>query len=166
MDRQSRAMKSGAAATKVPKCKFYNELAFLTDKTANRPTETNINTSKDIIGEQDSCTQSSCGIAGAEEVITGTKRKTQETVGKSPNKYTKSSKARADMDYALDTMIVKTLHDMEKPNLENESTNVDGDSLFCKSLIPILKSLSPKKNRQAKCRIQQMLYELEFDETD
>ena len=38
------------------------------------------------------------------------------------------------------------------------------DSLFCKSLIPILSSLSAKRNRQAKVKIQQILYELEFGE--
>ena len=35
-------MKSGAAASKVAKCKFYNQLLFLYDQSANKPTESNV----------------------------------------------------------------------------------------------------------------------------
>ena len=38
------------------------------------------------------------------------------------------------------------------------------DMLFCKSLVDTLKRLAPKKNRAAKIKINQILYEIEFEE--
>ena len=38
------------------------------------------------------------------------------------------------------------------------------DTLYCQSLVPILKTLPLKKKRIAKIKISQLLYELEFDE--
>ena len=38
------------------------------------------------------------------------------------------------------------------------------DSLFCRSLVPTLKRLSARKNKMAKIKISQLLFELEFDE--
>ena len=38
----------------------------------------------------------------------------------------------------------------------------NADSLFCQSLVSILSSLAPKKNRKAKSDIQNLLYDIEF----
>ena len=38
------------------------------------------------------------------------------------------------------------------------------DSLYCESLVPILKSLPLRKKRQTKIKMSQLLYEIEFDE--
>jgi hypothetical protein len=81
-------------------------------------------------------------------------------------KSRKSAKERAEIGFAVDTMLVKTLKDMEKPNIPAVSETTDADTLFCKSLIPTLKGLPAKKNRQAKLKIQQVLYDLEFGESD
>ena len=34
--------KSGAAPSSLPKCKYFEQMRFLHDKTANRPTDSNI----------------------------------------------------------------------------------------------------------------------------
>lgn len=38
------------------------------------------------------------------------------------------------------------------------------DTLYCKTLIPIMKQLPLKKKRLAKIKISQLPYQLEFDE--
>ena len=38
------------------------------------------------------------------------------------------------------------------------------DSLYCRSLVPMLEMLPMKKKRLAKIRISQLLHELQFDE--
>ena len=42
LERQNKAFKSGSAASKVAKCKYYDQLTLLFDKTANQPKESNI----------------------------------------------------------------------------------------------------------------------------
>ena len=43
-----------------------------------------------------------------------------------------------------------------------ESAEICEDTLYCKSLIPILKGLPPKKKRLAKIKISSLLYDIEF----
>ena len=51
----------------------------------------------------------------------------------------------------------------EIKKLLNESESED--SLYCRSLVPMLEMLPLKKEQLAKNGITQLLYELEFDET-
>ena len=51
-------------------------------------------------------------------------------------------------------------NDIKKLLTESESE----DSLYCRSLVPMLEMLPLKKKRLAKIRISQLLYELQFDE--
>lgn len=44
-----------------------------------------------------------------------------------------------------------------------DSEEIDRGVPFCQSLVHILKFLTQRKNRQAKLKIQQVLYDLEFD---
>ena len=53
-----------------------------------------------------------------------------------------------------------TDNDIKKLLTESESQ----DSLYCRSLVPMLEILPLKKKRPAKIRISQLLYELKFDE--
>ena len=166
LDRQARATKSGAAASKIAMSKYYNELAFLCDKTANKPTQSNVKIITVPDGRVDTQLPSS---KHQQETVTqdGTKRNFEEVVDNSPinMKSRKSAKQRAKIGYAVDAMLVKTLKDMEKPSIPAVSETIDADTLFCKSLIPNLKELPAKKNRQAKLKIQQVLYDLEFEES-
>ena len=51
-------------------------------------------------------------------------------------------------------------NDIKKLLTKSESE----DSLYCRSLVPMLEMLPLKKKRLAKIRISQLLYELQFDE--
>ena len=166
MDRQARAAKSGAGASRVAMCKYYNELRFLCDKTANKPTESNVIITS--VPDERVDVQSSSSKHPQEITQAEVKRNLQEVVDNRPIniKSKKSAKERAQLGYAVDTMLAKTLMDMERPNIPAVSEPTDADTLFCKSLIPTLKELPAKKNRQAKLKIQQVLYDLEFEESD
>ena len=42
LDRRSKLSKSGAPALSLPKCNYFEVMRFLHDKTANKPTESNL----------------------------------------------------------------------------------------------------------------------------
>eukprot|EP00112_Aurelia_sp_Birch-Aquarium-sp1_P000819 Seg10781.1 transcript_id=Seg10781.1/GoldUCD/mRNA.D3Y31 product="hypothetical protein" protein_id=Seg10781.1/GoldUCD/D3Y31 len=49
--------------------------------------------------------------------------------------------------------------------LKKSQEDDNEDSLYCRSLIPTLKKLPPRKNKLAKIKISQLLFEMEFDES-
>ena len=60
--------------------------------------------------------------------------------------------------------LMKQFSDTDK-NIETLLTGSESeDSLYCRSLLPMLGMLPLKKKRRAKIRISQLLYELQFDE--
>ena len=66
-------------------------------------------------------------------------------------------------------MLIKTLGAMEeKENVADSAVDEqkDADNLFCNCLVPIFRGLTPKKNRYAKMKIQQFLYEIEYEESN
>ena len=72
-----------------------------------------------------------------------------------------------------DRKLINSLKDVsgavcDKVDVPSKSNNIDElndpDTLFCKSLVSTLEILPQRKNKQAKIKIQQLLFELEFDE--
>ena len=47
--------------------------------------------------------------------------------------------------------------------MKDKDHEKDEAALFCDSLVPVLRDMDKKKLRLAKLKIQQLLYELEFD---
>ena len=73
------------------------------------------------------------------------------------------------MEANVDNMIIKSLKYVSDvcSTISTSSRNEpdyadDSHMLFCKSLVTSLKNLEPVKNRQARMKIQQVLFELEF----
>ena len=46
----------------------------------------------------------------------------------------------------------------------SQNDEIDTDMHFCKSLVSLLKAVSPKKNRLARVKVQKVLLETEFGE--
>ena len=42
LDKRNQMTRSGAAASTLPKCKFFEQMAFLHEKSANKATESNV----------------------------------------------------------------------------------------------------------------------------
>ena len=157
--------KSGAAASTLPKCRYFEELRFLHEKTQNRESDTNI--SFDISSEQfdlsahDYPQELSVGSKNSteseSESASSTKRKAN--AGLTSENKCKKSNSRSDFD----TIMLKQLEEVSTV-ISNVTEEECEESLYCKSLVPILKDLPHKKKRLAKIRISQMLFDLEFVE--
>ena len=52
-----------------------------------------------------------------------------------------------------------------KMDLKKNQDDDNEDSLYCRSLVPPLQKLPPRKNKLAKIKISQLLFEMAFDET-
>ena len=148
-------MRSGAAACKTSTYKYFENLAFLQDKIANRDTVSNV---KLGLGS----------TADSSLLPSVKKRKTLDGVICSHEKRP-VSRARKASDQ-VDTMLLKALKDLDKPTTqempEAKSAESDSDTLFCQSLIPTLKSLGTKENMKAKVQIQQLLFTLKFPDSE
>ena len=86
----------------------------------------------------------------------------------STDKPTKTTKRGTELSFAVDTMLVKTLSDMQRSCNDCKHTKEltdedDTSTLFCKSFISILRQLPAKKDRLGRMKIQQTLL---FDESD
>ena len=69
----------------------------------------------------------------------------------------KRNKRAADMD-PVESFLIESIQKKANPNDD------DPDDLFCRSLVATLKRLSQKKNQMAKLKIQQLLFDIEYDE--
>ncbi|XP_028396781.1 uncharacterized protein LOC114532138 [Dendronephthya gigantea] len=175
LDRRSKATKSGAAASKLPTCKYFDQLRFLHGKVCNKPTESNLTPVIDVEDSSLAVNNSSALTSFVTQSVlcpetstpTSSKSIPASAPGKSKaeteiiaNTPAKRSKSRAEMAFAVDTMLVKTLKDMQEPTV----TDQDEDLLFCKSLVPILKKMPARQNRLAKIKINQLLFDIEFND--
>ena len=157
-------MKSGAAASVTPKCKYYDQLMFMFDKTSNKSTTSNTNI--EIAESSNGADQMNNQETVPGEKMSTLKRKEATAEAENQVKPIKSAKGKSDISLAMvDSMLVKALGDLDKKEKNSvDPEEIDGDVSFCQSLVPILKSLTQRKNRQAKLKIQQVLYDLEFED--
>jgi hypothetical protein len=187
MDRREKATKSGAPHSKLPQCKYFSQLLFLTDKTANKPTVSNVSIT---INEGEDLVEESAPLELQPSTSTPTKRKsvsqsctndninlTQASSGYAkklkplPDNQSQASqpkKCRAELAHAVDSMLVKTLQDMQNNGNRSDGleTEDDEDSLYCRSLMPIFRQLPLKKKRLAKMKVNELLYKIEFESDD
>lgn len=144
--------RSGAASATLPKCKLFEQLSFIHDNVSNRHTVSNVTNSEESQSEADLFTPPPSPMPGTSRQILSAGSTSDE--GK-PTKRLRQQKQTSDsVDQALIDMLKQ----------QNKSEDLDGDFSFAQSIVPILKSLPPKKNRQAKVAIQQLLIDYEFDE--
>ena len=151
----SEGQKSGAGASKVPTCKFFNQLLFLRDFVSNR--ETNSNITLPIESEVDdiiSCEKSPeqhqvCSDTARLKEKTPTREKSsakRKLALTDENKPFGRLNKRADRQEKIDLLLVNPLsksEDQQKENSELRSSN----QLFCDSIVEILDKLPSKKNR-------------------
>ena len=150
LDKRNELTKSGAAASKFPKCKFFEQMTFLHEKTGNKPTQSNVNYNLE------SPEISNLGSPPSISSFRYETKSVKEPCTTPARKKSKIDTPEADLRKSLvetDLMIKKSVEQAE-----------DEDSLYCRSLIPILKELPTKKKRLAKIKISQLLFDLQYDE--
>ena len=127
--------RSGAAASSLPQCKYFHQMKFLHEKTANQPTESNISHPAHQVTVPPPA--NTCEPANQIPCNSATKRKASELLCP---RY----KARQD---AIDIAILKQLGTTDNTlnkSLGKQETD-DEVSHYCKGLIPIIGGLEVKK---------------------
>ena len=150
LEKRDLLTRSGAGATVLPQCQFFRELQFIKNAVTNRATHSNLNVQHHLLVQSMQTSPISTIPQQSESIIYGSQRK------KRLCQKTKQGEVSQDTQN-LDKAIV---HYLQKVNAGKENA----DEMFCKSLVPILSTLPPQKNRRAKIEIQKLLYEIEFNE--
>ena len=114
--------KSGAGATTLPKCKYYDEMMFLNDKNSNVSTQSNFEL-EEAITENDMENQITTQIA--------VKTKKRKIIDEADKKIMQEISN-------FDTELKKVMNDSQCE-----------DTLYCQSLVPILKTLPLKKKKNS-----------------
>ena len=211
LDRRRALTRSGAAYSTLPTCKYFDLMAFLHERTENKPTDSNIQSQ--MMQDSQAFTESlSAQQSSLSTQVIGSKllnqREDSETLSQSQiilqrpipptaspsysaapspcssvgsvdagiisptsteqRKGTKRKSSAASISMNSDAMFLqqvknfddKIIHKMQEKR--EESTEVCEDSLYCKSLIPVLRGLPLRKKRLAKVKISSLLYDIEF----
>ena len=165
MDKRQQMTRSGAPASVLPQCKFFEQMRFLHEKTANKPTESNITPAVMDISVVNEGNLAKANTATTNTTSPAMKRKSDDQPVIPPlssRHATKSSRQDA-----IDLAILKQLDKTDKRIEETKEEVTDEVSLYCKSLIPTIRALPLKKKRMAMIKIRQTLFDIEFsEETD
>ncbi|XP_057292354.1 uncharacterized protein LOC130615750 [Hydractinia symbiolongicarpus] len=192
MHKREEQTRSGAAVSKLAKCRNFEALSFLRSAVSSNESDSNVDDSlaspeMSLPISQHSNRQSIDDSLTRPEV---SKRRSIESDDDETSSITSRTSSRTEPYYKptstatkrkkklasdVDVMLINSLKDVSavcsnisKP-VEPTPTNVreeknDADHLFCMSLIPVLKSLPAVKNRQARLKIQEVLFKIEFGE--
>ena len=158
---------SGAPASSLPKCNFFDQMSFLHDKTINVPSESNVSIPLNEIA----FTKETAPVQPNESFYIEPETPIASTALSSPSSNTNfeipAAKRPREKRKRSDDVTGQTSQILEqigcRMELRKNQDDENEDSLFCRSLKPTLKKLPPKKNKLAKIKISQLLFELEFD---
>ena len=170
-EKREEITKSGSAGKPLPSCKYFSQLQFVYDKLPKKETHSNIVITSQTLDRDSPSASSSSSSTFSEcpsnSVHTATEN-TNVSVAAKNNVKAKKRKQK-DVDSLADEEVATTLKKVNQTTelliskeLRGESED-DADTLFCRSIIPTLRNLTPRNNKLAKIKIQQFLFELEFE---
>ena len=172
LDRRSKMQKSGAPASSLPKCNYFEQMSFLHDKTMNRPSESNVSIPlNEVVPMNETATielsdatliQSLTPVASPATPLSTSSSSTNFEVPST--KKPREKRKRSDDTTGQTSQILEQIGSIEMELKKNQDDDNE-DSLYCRSLVPTLQKLPPRKNKLAKIKISQLLFEMEFDET-
>ena len=68
----------------------------------------------------------------------------------------------------MDSILLKTLRSLDEvkttPSSSSKEIEEDEDTWFCRSIVPTLRKFTPRQNKEARIKIQQLLFDIEFKE--
>lgn len=168
--------KSGSGAAKLPTCQFYEQLLFLKDSISNnKSTSSNLTLSTpgafgsvDLINSGENCD----GLLETNDPSPENESSFQKHKSCSPLDTPSTKKKQRTQQKAderrdnIDLLLVNALSKCDNyETAVHPSSNEENSNLFfCKSLVPILENLPPKKNRLARLEIQKLLIDFEFND--
>ena len=143
--------RSGAGKTKLPTCKFFDQLHFIRDTIIHRSTESNFNPVIETFDDEVLEQEHDLSISDMASPVSSVK-----TPEVDRPKHKRQRKNEVIEEVAPTTY--------EAALVEKLSKKTSADAHFLLSLEPILNRLSPKLNQKAKLNMQQILFEIEFGE--
>ena len=153
----------------MPSCKYFSQLQFVYHKLPKKETHSNIIITPETL-ERGSSSSSSTTFSECLSYSGHTTTK-DSNVSVAANSNVKAKKGKQkDIDSLANEELATTLKKVNQTTdllISKESpgeSEDDADTLFCRSIIPTLRSLTPRNNRLAKIKIQQFLFDLEFEE--
>ena len=155
LDRRNQLSRSGAPARELPKCQLFDQMAFLCEMSANKPTESKLPLLIDPLGSpfSEDSVITPPSPSSIDEVITETPFRPSQP----------SRKRKKESQASALTQSIEECDIMLKKTIESEN---DEDSLYCCSLIPIMKELPKQKKRLAKIKISQLLYDIQYGDEE
>ena len=152
--------RSGAPASVLPQCKFFEQMRFLHEKTANKPAESNITPTVMDVSVVNEGNLANTATTNTTSPAMKRKSDDQPVIPPLSSRHaTKSSRQDA-----IDLAILKQLDKTDKRIEETNEEVTDEVSLYCKSLIPTIHALPLKNKRMAMIKIRQTLFDIEFSE--
>ena len=165
LDREREISKSGSGTSTTPTCCYYNQLSFLRRQTISNvilPALSHESTLPRTSSPAPSFTSNSSHDADdlypTEPSFETISRKASTTV-KGKSSSAKGYKRAATTD-PVESFL---LGNIPKSVASKENDN-DPDDLFCCSLVATLKRLPQKKNQMAKLKIQELLFNIEYED--
>ena len=102
LDKRNKETRSGASHTKLPKCKYFDQLSFMHDKVSSRQTESNVSL------------EPACSESTDADDSTTTESLSKEEPGKRKNSEIpdwKGKRAKQDLGLAVDAMLLSAIKD-------------------------------------------------------
>ena len=158
--------KSGAAASKAPTCKLFQQLLFLKDTLQHRDaTVSNFNiASQDVsLNSLLATADDTASIIQEFEPLSPPAMPMVNLNTSLPTPPVTKTSVKRKSSSDVDMLLMKALSD-STPKHETTTTSESSDMLFCRSIVEILERLPPRKNRLARMEIQRVLLNYEFDE--
>ena len=137
LDKRSSMTKSGVAASFLLKCKYFDEMAFLHKKSCNRPSESNLQLQSTFIS------------APPTPVYAKFQGKNKTNTMSQVSGFSCKKRKVDETEVHLMKQLSNTDNDIKKLLTESKP----GDSLYSRSLVPMLEMLPLKKKRLPKIRI-------------
>ena len=134
-----------------PNAHFFEKMTFLHEKTGNKSMQWNVN--YDVESPEISNSLSPLFISCVRY-----ETKSVKELCKTP---ARKNRKQIHLRYTID--LGKSLVDTDLMIKKYVERAEDEDSLYCRSLIPILKELLTKKKHLAKTKIIQLLFDLQYD---
>ena len=180
--------RSGAAAASLPVCKYFEVMQFLHEKTANLPTHSNVDISPasctqvtetgisedqlDGLSPSDSFSsaspfQAATGCSMSPLSVLGSAVTPSPPISERPSiedNAPKRCKRKATPEQSGHDPFLQQIQQMDDRMMKIVDKETQGDeaTVFCMSLIPVLKDFNKKQLRLTKIKIQQLLYDIEF----
>lgn len=174
--KREKMTRSGAGSKKpLPTCNYFAELSFLYDSVSNRSVESNIpsyvmsphfqSMEDDKDNDNSNLSPSTSSLSSPINIATGSGISKQYSINSSADtEDVQLKKRRRISNDSTDLLLVKTLDKHLNKDTDPEIEN-DDNRLFCLSLVPTLKLLNPRKNALARIKIQQLLFDITYDES-